>query len=86
MLRCCDGKWTKRIWTLGDFESGRRHELGWLDESPGLLVLGGSAETTCSANHDTGTIASPNYILSVPTVNVNDTWQNLLNVAVQHTQ
>ena len=30
-----------------------------------LLVLGGSTDSTCAANHDTGTAASPNYILSL---------------------
>ena len=78
-------------------ESGRRHELDWLDEAPGVAGSRRSTESTCSANHDTGTIASPKYILPlgrcdadifffyVATLNVNDIWQNLLNVAVQHT-
>ena len=30
-----------------------------------VLVLGGSTDSTCAANHDTGTAASPNFILSL---------------------
>ena len=77
MRRCGDRKRTQRTWTLGDFDQHVAMRFrGWMrlrvlptrgndPKDQHLLVLGGSTDSTCAANHDPGTAAPPNYILSL---------------------
>ena len=75
MRRCGDRKRTQRTWTLGDLNQ-HVATSGWVrlrvlptrgndPKDQHLLVLGGSTDSTCAANHDPGTAAPPNYILSL---------------------
>ena len=77
---------------MGELQTTREYD----PKDQHLLFLGGSTDSTCAANHDTGKAASPNYILSlgrcdvghvfwVATEIAHEKWQNLLNVVVQHT-